>query len=295
MRQLGIIVIGFYSLLSTGCISVPLEEMEYPHTPDCRVASYNIHFADLNKGRERVTAHAEEVSRLLEDIDADIVFLQEVGTVDFPSYARPCPLRQELAGRLENYGWIGPEGASQTGGSTPILYRFDRYMPIRQGMEWFSDDPTVPDSTGWGNDIPRHMTWALLWDVRAGRHLFVANVHLDHVARRANSRSIREIARLIRRHARINPNDPYGEVPVILSGDLNEHAGWPSRAPLEDLLNPVFGTGHGPTRRGLISLQIDAIYLSEHVSVIDRAILRRQGPSDHHPLVADLHIGDFAQ
>ena len=295
MRRSGVVLSALFALLSTGCVSVPIPESEQHHTPDLRVASYNIHYVDLNEGLEGLISHAGEVSGLLQEMDADIVCLQEVSTADFPYYVRPCPLRDHMARHLDAYGWAGPEGASHTAGSTPILYRFDRYMPIRQGTEWFSDAPALPDSIGWGNDIPRYMTWALFWDARAGGHVFVANVHLDHVSRRANARAIQTMAALIRRHARINPDDPYGEVPVIVCGDLNEHAGWPSRAPLEELLDPVFGTGHGPTRQGLIALQIDGIYLSEHMAVIDRAILRGDGPSDHHPLVADLHVKPFSR
>ncbi|MFW5729221.1 MAG: endonuclease/exonuclease/phosphatase family protein [Spirochaetota bacterium] len=277
-------------ILISGCVTAPLPPVHRGSTQDMRALTYNVHFADAAQGPEYVESHAEDVARVVHEIGPDLACLQEVSTVDFPRLVTDNPLRKLLEKSLDQYGWVGSRGASQMAGTSPIVYRLDRYLPIRQGVDWFSDTPMVPDSTDWGNELPRHMNWALFFDARAEQHVFVANVHLDPWSRTANRRAIEAVQRVIHREARLSPEEPFGSVPVILCGDFNEARMSSLRRPLDRALKPVFDVTDGPTRRGMPSLQIDGIYVSEHLRVTSSSIRRGGGASDHHPLVADLRI-----
>ncbi len=278
------------SISVSGCVSTPLPPIHYDETRAMRIVSYNVHFADATEGLEHVERHADKVAQVLLEVEPDLACLQEVSTIRFPRLVHGNPFRGLLEEELRQFGWIGPRGASQMAGTSPILYRLDRYVPVRQGVHWFSETPAVPDSTHWGNDLPRHMTWALLFDARAGQHVFAANVHLDPWSRTANLRAVEAVERVIRREARRSPDEPFGSVPVILCGDFNEPLTSPVRGPLENMLDSVLGVGNGPTRRGVPALQIDGIYVSEDLTVTASVVRRRRGPSDHYPLIVDVHL-----
>lgn len=150
------------------CSTTPLPIREYEPSRDIRVVSYNVHFADAREGVSRVRDHADATASVLRELEPDLACLQEVWTTEYPYVVPDNPFRRMLTAELRSYGWIGPHGASEMAGSSPILYRTSRYLPIRQGIHWFSETPAVPDSAHWGNNLPRHLTWALLFDARAG-------------------------------------------------------------------------------------------------------------------------------
>lgn len=290
-RILRLVLVALLSASVAGCLSAPLEPHHAPPAEGVRVMSYNVRFADLSRGEERVLSHAAEIASVLTTIRPDLAGLQEVVTADYPIYVRPDPLLRALKDALPEYGWIAPEGASLLSQSNPILYRRDRYMPVEQGVEWFSESPTIPDTTGWGNALPRYLIWATFYDASAQMHLTVANLHLDHLSRKMNRRAIDRLVVLLQERFRGHP--------LILLGDFNEPASGVTRAALEAYVTPVLTPADGPSRAGLLSLQIDAIYVTSHFTVLDAGIVREpslvRGTSDHRPVVADLGMSFAVQ
>jgi hypothetical protein len=205
-------------------------------------------------------------------------------TGDYPHFVRNNPFRTALADKLPDYAWIAPTGTSRLGDANAILYDPDRFMPMRQGLHWFSDTPMTPDTRGWGNTLPRHVAWALFHDAATDRHLFVANVHLDHLSRRMNHRALEDLVSLLRRQAEIYPDGP---VPIVVCGDFNEPATGGARAVLRGHFTSVLKPRDGDTRRDILPLQIDGIYLSPELLLTWADVDREADASDHRPVLAE--------
>ena len=281
------LAIASATILVAACTSVPPEPHLAPDSDSLRVASYNVHFAYADGTHPR--SHAADVADVLHLIFADIIGLQEVSTLTETAVVRPCPFLAALKTELSSYEWIAPNGASILSQTTPILYRPERFMPVSQGIEWLSPTSDVPDSTGWGNVMPRHVTWARFYDAASGCHVVVLNVHLDHLSRIANRRALTRVCEFVEHE--------FAGDPIILTGDLNEPVLSPGRLDLSRLMHPVLHLAHGPTRAGIVPMQIDAIYVSDHFAVGAADILHRSAPdageliastSDHRPVLADL-------
>ncbi len=259
-----------------------------------RVVSYNVRFVDLLERDPR--EHAAGVSTILHLLDADVVGLQEAYSTSGMEYVKPCPFRAALSGALPHYGWIAPYGAAVQSQSNAILYRADRFFPLAQGVEWLSPEPERPDSVGWGNRMPRYLVWVRFYDAESRLEFAVINVHLDHISRRANAVALDRIRSLI--------DSEFRDVPLVLTGDLNEPPVSPARVRLEQQIVSVLGPMDGPTRVGVPTLQIDAIHASSHFAIEhagvargDLALDRRlmSATSDHRPVVADLlHSGLYS-
>ena len=282
-RGAALLAAAIFSLSIAACASTPLPPTPQTPADGVRVATYNVHYADMDDGLHAVRAHAEATVRALQIIGADLFCLQEVCTSDYPDIVCPCPFRAELERLLPDYSWIAPRGASKLGSATPILYRADRFFPICQGVEWFSPTPGIPDSTGWGNTLPRCLVWALFYDAAAHGHLLVANVHLDHLSRRANRRALDRIAGFLAEHV--------SRYPIVLAGDFNEPAVGTARRVLDEHLDCALTLRDGPTFSGGLPLQIDAVYYSRELEPTHVAVLRDLPASalaDHAPVVVDL-------
>lgn len=271
--------------LFTSCISIPIEPEAPPHDGSLRVASYNIRYAEP----DALDEHAAEVAGVITRLDADLLGLQEVMTIDYPDVVVPCPFRSRIAELVPGYAWVGPEGAAALSQSNAILYREDRYLPVAQGMKWYSPDPDRPDSTGYGNTLPRYLIWARFYDAHTDSYLVMINTHLDHLSRRTNREAIAMLVAML--------SEQFADEPLILTGDFNEPAAGRSRDPIAELLAPVLRPADGPTRYGVPTLQIDAIYASAHFTVEEAGVVRGTtdeerdaiaGTSDHRPVVAQL-------
>jgi len=103
-------------------------------------------------------------------------------------------------------------------------------------MHWFSETPDVPDSRHWGNAFPRHVLWAVFYDAAVGRHILVANLHLDHLSRRMNRRALEQLPQVLRHEAENRRGEP---LPIVVGGDFNEPAQGCARAPLSRAFTSV--------------------------------------------------------
>ena len=176
---------------------MPVPPADVAPADSVRLLTYNVHFADAARGMHVVEAHAELVAAEIRDLAPDIALLQEVMTSDYPDFVPGNPFRRYLQDRLPTYAWIAPSGVARLGDANAILFDPSRYMPIRQGLHWFSETPDVPDSRHWGNAFPRHVLWAVFYDAAVGRHILVANLHLDHLSRRMNRRALEQLPQVL--------------------------------------------------------------------------------------------------
>jgi endonuclease/exonuclease/phosphatase family metal-dependent hydrolase len=233
-----------------------------------RIATYNIHKCRGVDGR----VHPERVARVLEEVNADIVSLQEV--VSHDGRAAADHQAAFLAGRLGLFGAMG-ETRKHRGGAygnvTLSRWDFKLVSPI---------DITIG---------VREQRVALRTDIRLGSHvLHVFNVHLGTAVRERRQQAIRLVDRDLLRAIDISG-------PRIVLGDFNE---WVRGLVTKTLVAEFHLTdlrAHLTRARSypalLPFLNLDHIYFDHHLRV-EKAFFHRTRrsliASDHLPLVADL-------
>ncbi|HYV64133.1 MAG TPA: endonuclease/exonuclease/phosphatase family protein [Bryobacteraceae bacterium] len=237
-----------------------------------RIATYNIHKCRGVDGR----VQPERIARVLEEVRADIVSLQEVVSHEGASVADHQA--DYLAGRLGLFGAMG-ETRKHRGGAygnlTLSRWDFKLIRPI---------DITIAG---------RERRVALRTDIRLGGHiLHVFNVHLGTAVRERRQQAIRLLEADLLRAIDISG-------PRIVLGDFNEWVrGKVTRAlvaefHLTDLRVHLKRTRSYPALLPLLNL--DHIYCDHHLQ-IEKAFFHRSRrsliASDHLPLVADLVLSE---
>jgi len=237
-----------------------------------RIATYNIHKCKGVDGR----VHPERIARVLEEVNADIVSLQEV--VSHQGAAISDHQADYLAGRLGLFRAMG-ETRKHRGGAygnlTLSRWDFKLVRPI---------DITIGG---------REQRLALRTDIRFGGHiLHVFNVHLGTAAGERRQQALRLLDRDLLRAIDISG-------PRIVLGDFNE---WVRGLATRTLVAEFHLTDlrvHLPRARSypalLPLLHLDHIYCDHHLRV-EKAFFHRSRrslvASDHLPLVADLVFGE---
>ncbi len=261
-----------------------------------KAMTFNIRLSRAHDGANAWPHRRHMVAAVIRDSDADFVGVQE---------AWPEQI-EYLAPSLPQYHYLGRsrERDGVEGEAIPLFYRHERWRldPQEHGTFWLSDTPDVPGSTGWGNQIPRIVTWGRFIEKAGGKGLYVYNVHLDHLSASSRARSARALADHIARRRRPEP--------VLVLGDFNaSQSSKPLRyllgvdpgspLPLQDtfrVLHPKAtqaGTFHGfgGTTTGP---KIDYILASRDVQVRCAAIVHRRFqdryPSDHFPVIAEVVV-----
>jgi endonuclease/exonuclease/phosphatase family metal-dependent hydrolase len=237
-----------------------------------RIATYNIHKCRGSDGR----VHPERIARVLEEVQADIVSLQEVVSHEGTGIADHQA--DYLAGRLGLFGAMG-ETRKHRGGAygnvTLSRWDFKLVRPI---------DITIGG---------REQRVALRTDIRLGDHiLHVFNVHLGTAVRERRQQAIRLVDRDLLRSIDISG-------PRIVLGDFNEWVrGLVTRTlvaefHLTDLRLHIARMRSYPALLPLLNL--DHIYFDHHLRV-EKAFFHRSRrsliASDHLPLVADLVLAE---
>ena len=235
-----------------------------------RIATFNIHKGRGLDGRTRV----ERIGRVLDELDADIVALQEVVSREGPS--NEDHQASFLASRLGYVYAIG-ETRKHRGGvyGNVTLSRHD-FELVRHV------DLSVPQ---------REERGVLRTDIRLGRHVIhVFNVHLG------TSRRERETqATLLVDEIALKAIDISG--PRIVLGDFNEWIHGLVTRTLSTEFHLTDLRDHLPQTRSypaiLPLLHLDHIYF-DHQLEIEKAWFQRNRlsliASDHLPLVADLKV-----
>jgi endonuclease/exonuclease/phosphatase family metal-dependent hydrolase len=193
---------------------------------------------------------------------------------------------------------VGREDGKTAGEYSAILVRQDRFKVAEAGTFWFSDSPSVPGSTSWGNRITRICTWARLID-RDGSPFWIFNLHLDHESQLSRERSTELLRRRI--DARSFPGEP-----VIVTGDFNVGEDNPAiRTMVRDkafldtfrIVHPdekQVSTFNGFKDEQSDGPKIDYVLVQPGAEVLSAEIIRttRDGryPSDHFPVVARVRL-----
>jgi endonuclease/exonuclease/phosphatase family metal-dependent hydrolase len=237
-----------------------------------RIATYNVHKCRGVDGR----VHPERIARVLEELHADIVCLQEV--VSHEGGARADRQADYLAGRL---GLIGAMGETRK-------HRGGVYGNLTLSRSDFKLVRPIDLTIG-----AREQRVALRTDIRLGGHvLHIFNVHLGTAVRERRQQAMRLVDRDLLRAIDISG-------PRMVLGDFNE---WIRGLVTKTLVAEFHLTDlHAHLTRArsypalLPMLHLDHIYFDHHLQV-EKAFFHRSRlsmiASDHLPLVADLVLPD---
>ena len=270
------------------------------------IVGFNARHDDLDEGALSWDNRREVAVELLRAQRPDIVGLQEASA--------------DQRGDLEVLGLDCIECSPGFSNHNAILYCGDKLEVIESGVFRLSDTPDVPESTSWGNEFPRWVTWVLLRPRRDSsaaddNRFLLYNTHLDHQSQPSRMWSLRAIMA----HAREKNENKESEdrrtglLPMVLMGDLNAKPDWPEldfllqedeefpHLPLRDVLaregadQEVDGTFHAFDGEPELD-RVDYVLVSAGIDSHGGAILTGKGPdgippSDHFPIRVEISPG----
>jgi endonuclease/exonuclease/phosphatase family metal-dependent hydrolase len=260
--------------------------------------SFNLRYNTPNDGENRWENRVDRAAQLVKDHDPLIVGTQEGYHV----------MLTDLQERLEAYAWVGQGRMGEHENEhCAVYFRKDQLEVLKQGQFWLSETPSVPASKSWDSMLPRICTWVQFRVRASGKCFLVYNTHLDHYGPQARELGAQLIWEQIEAH-----HKELG-LPVILMGDMNSHPGddpirlfrgeqldvQGRRSWLKDgysslVDGPIGLTAHS-FEGGAEGQPIDYIFVSPETEVrsiqVDRRMIDGRYPSDHYPVVAQLHMG----
>jgi endonuclease/exonuclease/phosphatase family metal-dependent hydrolase len=259
-------------LLTLSCAGAP-SSARSRDADTLRVMTYNI-FAGNDLERR---SNLERIAALIDSLDVDVAFLQEVdrnttrsGRVDQPAVLAGRAGRHVVFGRSMDYG--GGEFGNAILSRWPV--RSFRIVQLGQGL---------PEDTAAAAE-PRTLLHAVI-DVPGGA-VHLVNTHLDH---RANSPA--RHTQLLEVLAYVADSIPRAAA-IVFGGDFNTRPETPAVRALALFFTDAWlacGTGSGYTfRSDNPDRRIDYLMLARaHCS---RAWVPDITHSDHQPVIADVHI-----
>ncbi len=256
------------------------------------VMSFNIRYGTARDGDNAWELRRSALIEAIEAFRPDVLGVQEALHFQLDELVVAMPRYQRIG--------MGRTDGVEAGEYAAILIDRSRLEVLEESTFWFSDTPSVPGSTSWGNDITRICTWARLRDRASGRSFYAYNVHWDHRSQPSRERSGALLLQTIIGRG-------FGEDPVLVTGDFNAGETNPAfRQLLESpeallvdtfrLIHPMVGevgtfNGFEGTTSGE---KIDAVLASGGWEVvaaqIDRATRQGRYPSDHFPVTATLTL-----
>ena len=256
------------------------------------VMSFNIRYGTARDGDNAWELRRSALIEAIEAFRPDVLGVQEALHFQLDELVVAMPRYQRIG--------MGRTDGVEAGEYAAILIDRSRLEVLEESTFWFSDTPSVPGSTSWGNDITRICTWARLRDRASGRSFYAYNVHWDHRSQPSRERSGALLLQTIIGRG-------FSEDPVLVTGDFNAGETNPAfRQLLESpeallvdtfrLIHPMVGevgtfNGFEGTTSGE---KIDAVLASGGWEVvaaqIDRATRQGRYPSDHFPVTATLTL-----
>ncbi len=173
-------------------------------SPQINAMSFNIRYDNPEDGDQNWHKRKENVIRMLDFYDLDIIGMQEVLVTQL----------NYLKDNLPDYNVIGVGrgDGKEKGEFTPVFYRKDRFKEVKSGTFWLSETPEKV-SKGWDAALERIATWAVLEDKTTGKEFLFMNTHFDHRGKQARVESAKLLKSKIAELA--------DGKQVILTGDFN--------------------------------------------------------------------------
>ena len=260
-----------------------------PQQTAINVISFNIRYDNPWDSLDNWKYRKDYAAEMLRFYEADIIGAQEV-------------LKNQLDDLLErlpgfNALGVGRGDGKEEGEFAPILFKKDKFIVLKNGHFWLSEQADIPGSMGWDAACERIVTWAIFEDITNGKQFAFYNTHFDHMGQNAR----RESAKLLKQHI----FEHAGNISVIVTRDFN---GNPDEEPIhimhEDgrLLDAyhIAELNYGPEwtfhefgKLPIIErVRIDYIFVSPDIKVKKYASLAEMKNelylSDHNPVLIEV-------
>ena len=255
-----------------------------------RVMTFNLRCDSILDGKNRWKKRKDIVFNILDSYQCDIIGLQEV----------TLKMRGDLERYLENYHIIGQPRTKKVCVEHNNLLIAKQHTILEEDTFWLSNNPNKIGSSIWYSIFPRICTTAKI-QLENGLVIRVYNTHLDCYLSPARSYGLKKIMQYIEKQYEIE------KLPVILMGDFNANPGhklikgfleWELNnqkfVAVQDYDRSIYTKatmgGFKDREKGM---HLDYIFISpehkvEKVQIIKDNINGRF-PSDHYPLLADIH------
>lgn len=168
------------------------------------VMSFNIRYDNPADGDQNWHLRKENVVRMLNFYDLDIIGMQEV-LVSQLNYLKDNMPGYQAVG-------VGREDGKEKGEFSPVFYRKDRFKELKSGTFWLSETPDEV-SKGWDAALERIASWVVLKDKITGKEFIFMNTHFDHRGKQARIES----AALLKAKA----TELAAGMQLFLTGDFN--------------------------------------------------------------------------
>jgi endonuclease/exonuclease/phosphatase family metal-dependent hydrolase len=189
-----------------------------PAPPALTAMTFNVRYDEESDGRHRWRHRRPLVLETIRSHQPHLLGLQEPTAGQWLDLAAALPGHTPFGAGGEDRDDVEPHGG---------FFRTARFEPLDTGMFWLSDTPSVPHSISWPNDWgARACGWVKLRDRMADRDLLFASTHLD-----TNAGAWMPSAAVL--HAEIDR--VAGDLPIVLVGDFNCHAGSPPHRYLQEV------------------------------------------------------------
>ena len=248
-----------------------------------RVITFNIRNADDPNGHS-VAERAPRLREVIEPFGAELIGFQECT----PKWLEL--LEKAFGGEYEIFNIYRSKSDNE---SCPILWKKERFKPLKKGVFWLSDTPET-ESKGWDEiyDCYRVCEYALLMDRKNSKVLLFMNTHFGF-GDKGQTASARLIAEYARKTA---------DVPTLVTGDFNmrpDSAGYREMCRYfkdanAETVNDLGITYHGYNPENPKGQHIDYCFVNEKVRPVSAEILRGMPggkfPSDHYGILFELEI-----
>ena len=260
------------------------------HAQHYTVGTYNIRLDNAGDTGNLWVARAPYVANLIRFHNFDVFGTQEGFKNQLDDISKALPY-------YDRYG-KGRDDGKEKGEHAAIFFKKDKFTLLDKGDFWLSETPTKP-SLGWdATCCNRICSWVHLKDKKMGSTFYFFNVHYDHQGVKARNESSKLILQKIKELA--------GNKPTILVGDFNgdRMSDWYKNLQASPLLKDAFNEVEHPYENnasfnGFKSTDgrtdiIDHIFVTDKIEVSRWGLLtdtyHGKYPSDHFPVLADVHL-----
>ena len=267
----------------------PAQPVTPATTRELTVMSYNLKVSGVGK-----YAPARRVPLLAENIRAwqpDSFGAQECSEF----------LYQALRDALPEYDSVGlGRDKNNTGEASPVFYLKDKFELTDSGTFWLSETPDTV-SKGWDAAYNRVCTYAVLREKATGFTYVHFNAHFDHIGAAARLESV---ALITQKAAALCP-----ALPFVFTGDLNDEEGSvmyqrilesgmrDAKYLAEETMDAATYHGYSALTERMRTKPIDFCFVNDLCTAVagytvDLTKYQDIYPSDHHPLIVTLTLGN---
>ncbi len=254
------------------------------------IASFNIHYIVPHDNNDDWEERRHAVTRVLEDMNADIVAFQEMETFDGGHYSERNLQLEWIMSTTMGYDAAAIGNPEVFPSTQPILYKDSKYVAEEQGFFFFSNTPDEIYSEQWNGGYPYFCSWARFRIENTEKKFYVFNVHNDFKSRSNRLKTSELVATRIKKIVQ-------KDSPVIVLGDFNVPNRFKEIRLLEGIGLSVVPP-NGATNRVLgmhLLPAIDHILVNDVISVQSGIKVWRGRyddiyPADHYPISVNIML-----